>query len=69
MTFFDDGEGIVSNWGPKEGYQGYDKVLHGGIQATLIDEIASWVVYVRLGKHPLHGSHIHPLHVQHGKSP
>lgn len=48
MTFFEQGEEIVSFWEPREGYQGYHTVLHGGIQATLMDEIASWVVYVKL---------------------
>ncbi|MFW5916489.1 MAG: PaaI family thioesterase [Bacteroidota bacterium] len=28
--------------------QGYLNVLHGGIQSTLMDEIASWVVYVKV---------------------
>ena len=48
MNFFDDGEEIVSEWSPEDTYQGYHQVLHGGIQATLMDEIASWVVYVKL---------------------
>ena len=48
MTFFEDGDEIVSTWEPAETHQGYHKVLHGGIQATLMDEIASWVVYVKL---------------------
>jgi acyl-coenzyme A thioesterase PaaI-like protein len=48
MTFYEDGDQILSTWEPKEGYQGYHKILHGGIQATLMDEIASWVVYVKL---------------------
>lgn len=48
MKFFEDGEEIVSVWDPENRYQGYNDVLHGGIQATLMDEIASWVVYVKL---------------------
>ncbi len=48
MEFYDDGDGIVSTWDPSPDFQGYHKVLHGGIQATLMDEIASWVVYVKL---------------------
>ena len=28
---------------------GYNDILHGGIQATLLDEIATWVVYAVLG--------------------
>ena len=48
MKFFEDGDEIVSEWTPHDGYQGYHNVLHGGVQATLMDEIASWVVYVKL---------------------
>ncbi len=48
MTFYEDGEEIVSKWDPDEHYQGYINVLHGGIQATLMDEIASWVVFLKL---------------------
>lgn len=48
MTFSEDEGEIISVWDPSPHYQGYWKVLHGGIQATLMDEIASWVVYVHL---------------------
>jgi acyl-coenzyme A thioesterase PaaI-like protein len=48
MQFQEDGDAIVSTWEPAEYFQGYHKVLHGGIQATLMDEIASWYVYVKL---------------------
>lgn len=45
MEFFEDGEDIVSHWHPREEFQGWRNTLHGGIQATLADEIASWVVF------------------------
>ena len=48
MEFHDDGEYIISHWDPRPEFQGYLDVLHGGIQATLLDEIASWVVMVHL---------------------
>jgi uncharacterized protein (TIGR00369 family) len=48
MTFIEDGEELVSYWEPKKQFEGYQTILHGGIQATLMDEIASWFVYVRL---------------------
>ncbi|HYX09137.1 MAG TPA: PaaI family thioesterase [Bacteroidales bacterium] len=47
LEFFEDGEEVVCNWTPEDNLQGYDKVLHGGIQSTLMDEIASWTVYVK----------------------
>ncbi len=48
MEFMEDGDEIYSEWKPKSYYQGYREVLHGGIQAALIDEIASWCVQLKL---------------------
>lgn len=39
---------VVCEWNPKSHLQGYFNVLHGGIQATLIDEISCWAVYILL---------------------
>ncbi len=49
MKFEVDGENIVCEWKPKDYLQGYHDVLHGGIQATLMDEIASWFVQTKIG--------------------
>ncbi|MBO4741698.1 MAG: PaaI family thioesterase [Bacteroidales bacterium] len=48
MEFYEDGDDIVSLWQPTYDTQGWINVLHGGIQATLADEIASWVVFRKL---------------------
>ena len=48
LTFTEDGDEIVSNWNPEKNFQGYFNILHGGIQATLMDEIAIWTVYVKV---------------------
>lgn len=45
MTFFEDGDYVVSEWKPRPEFQGWRDTLHGGIQATLIDEISSWVIF------------------------
>ncbi|MBN2016861.1 MAG: PaaI family thioesterase [Candidatus Cloacimonetes bacterium] len=47
LTFFEDEDEIVSFWEPKDFFQGYLDVLHGGIQSALIDEIGSWVVLIK----------------------
>jgi uncharacterized protein (TIGR00369 family) len=39
---------VVTKWNPIDYLQGYTGVLHGGIQATIMDEIASWAIYVLL---------------------
>lgn len=48
MEFYEDGEDIVCFWTPGDNYQGWLKTLHGGIQATLMDEISAWVVARKL---------------------
>ncbi len=47
MEFFEHEEYIVSNWIPKNYLTGFKNIMHGGIQTTILDEIASWVVFVK----------------------
>ena len=44
MEFYEDGEEIVSLWTPGNNYQGWLDTLHGGIQATLLDELGGWII-------------------------
>ena len=48
MEFYREDDEIVSRWDPELNFQGFHDILHGGIQATMMDEIASWVVFVIL---------------------
>ena len=48
MEFFEEDNEVRGYWSPQTHFQGWIDTLHGGIQATLIDEIASWVVFRRL---------------------
>lgn len=48
MEFFEDEEDIVAFWQPDGCYQGWLNTLHGGIQTTLMDELAGWVVMRKL---------------------
>lgn len=48
MRFFENDDHVISEWDPEPHFAGYKKILHGGIQATLLDEIASWCVQVKL---------------------
>lgn len=48
LEFFEGEEGSVSAvFQPKEVHQGWPRILHGGIVATLLDEAAAYVAYVR----------------------
>jgi uncharacterized protein (TIGR00369 family) len=70
MTFVEEGEDLVSYWDPPKHFQGYLSVLHGGIQFTLMDEIASWFVYARMGSAGVTSKadirYIKPLYVDRG---
>ena len=48
MEFYEDGDEIVSYWQPTPNKQGWINILHGGIQATLLDELCGWVVTRKL---------------------
>lgn len=43
------GKTVETRWLPDAHYQGYHGVLHGGIQATIMDEVASWSIYLLEG--------------------
>ncbi len=47
LEFWEDGEQILAFWHPRKELEGYANVLHGGIQATIHDEVASWTVYTK----------------------
>ncbi|TKG96300.1 PaaI family thioesterase [Puteibacter caeruleilacunae] len=44
MEFYEEDGKTISEWTPQRRFEGFTNVLHGGIQATLMDEIANWVV-------------------------
>ena len=46
MEFQLEGDEVVSYWHPSPAFQGWNHILHGGIQATLMDEIGSWFAIV-----------------------
>ncbi|MCL3781348.1 PaaI family thioesterase [Prolixibacteraceae bacterium JC049] len=47
LEFVEDGDIVYSEWNPQKRYEGFMNVLHGGIQATLLDEIANWIICVK----------------------
>ena len=47
LDFYEDNGEIVTFWQPGQDYEGWFNILHGGIQSTIIDELASWVVFVQ----------------------
>lgn len=47
MNFVEDGDYLTCDWEPRGFLQSYHDILHGGIQATLMDEIAAWLVQIK----------------------
>jgi len=48
MHFYWDGEQVISVWKANPNFVSWTNTLHGGIQATLLDEICGWVVFYQL---------------------
>lgn len=48
MEFYEDGDDIVSMVTPSHYYQSWIDTLHGGLQATMLDEICGWVITRKL---------------------
>jgi uncharacterized protein (TIGR00369 family) len=44
LDFWLDDEELLAEWKPQKAYEGWTGVLHGGIQATLMDEAAAWLI-------------------------
>ena len=64
MTFIDLGDKIES---PQQQFEGFSKILHGGIQATLQDEISSWYLFTKCGTSgmtkSIHIEYLKPVYV------
>ena len=48
LAFERDGDEVVTRYTPSELFQGPPGIMHGGLVATLADEIAAWTVIVLL---------------------
>jgi len=50
LDFYDYGDYVESEWIANKNYEGWHGVLHGGIVATLLDEVGSWVIISKIGR-------------------
>jgi uncharacterized protein (TIGR00369 family) len=70
LRFEETDNEVLTIWDPVEHFQGYFNVLHGGIAATLLDEVAAWYVQVKLGTagvtSELHVKYLHPVNLSKG---
>jgi uncharacterized protein (TIGR00369 family) len=49
LQFEEHEDFLYASWQPAAEYQGYPNILHGGIIATLLDEIGGWCISVKVG--------------------
>lgn len=50
LRFSEEGDDVVTRFVPGDGYQGPPGIMHGGLVATLADELGAWVLVMKLGK-------------------
>ena len=66
LEFRKRGAEVTSTWNPRTDLEGYPGVVHGGIQATLCDETAAWLIHAELGTsgmtRELHTNYLKPAH-------
>lgn len=71
LEFWENEEEIITKWKPERSYEGWIGILHGGIQATLLDEIGGWVVMLKLKTtgvtSDMQVSYVKPVKVQKGE--
>jgi len=44
LRFFREGDAVTTTFEPREGWDGPPGIVHGGLQATLADEVGAWTV-------------------------
>ncbi|MCU0457602.1 MAG: PaaI family thioesterase [Bacteroidales bacterium] len=70
LTFDEDGEKLLARWEPDPNFQGYINVLHGGIIATLLDEVGAWCIYIKACTSGVTSSmtvrYLKPVHISKG---
>ena len=44
LKFTYNNNGVITKWIPKEEYQGWPGILHGGITATILDEVMAKLI-------------------------
>ena len=70
LEFEESDDSVHATWKPTVYYQGYSNVLHGGIIATLLDEVSAWCVNVKIGTagvtSELNIKYLKPVHITKG---
>ena len=71
MEFWDNEGELIAKWQPRKSLEGWNGVLHGGIQASLADELGGWAVLTQLKTSgvttELKMNYLRPLHISKGE--
>jgi uncharacterized protein (TIGR00369 family) len=47
LEFWENNEELIAYWEPRKSLEGWSNIVHGGIQASLLDELAGWIVLIK----------------------
>ncbi|MBT3220338.1 MAG: PaaI family thioesterase, partial [Proteobacteria bacterium] len=50
LRFYRDGDEVFTRFVPQDHWEGPPGILHGGLQATVADEVAAWTLVGLLGR-------------------
>ena len=71
LEFWENGDEILAKWQPHKSLEGWVGVLHGGIVASLLDELAGWIVMIKLNTSGvtsnLNVSYLKPVYISKGE--
>ena len=48
LEFWENDEELIAKWQPMKSLEGWSNIVHGGIQASLLDELGGWVVLIKI---------------------
>ena len=48
LDFWENDDELLAKWQPRKSLEGWSNVVHGGIQAALLDELAGWIVLIKM---------------------
>ncbi|MDX2415132.1 MAG: PaaI family thioesterase [Bacteroidales bacterium] len=70
LTFEENDDYVEAYWDGDPNFQGYNNVIHGGIIATILDEVGAWFIGVKIGTagvtKSLNINYLKPLYLSRG---
>jgi uncharacterized protein (TIGR00369 family) len=71
LDFWENDDELLAKWQPRKSLEGWANVVHGGIQAALLDELAGWIVLVKIKTSgvtsALNVRYLKPVHISKGE--